>query len=131
MYFEEIRNGFNHEFKRKIGAHTNEQFSLGYLGTFYGRRKPDYLFKALVRCMERYMDFDFIFHIVGAHSNFDVPDALRDKVVMHPTISYHQSIARMAEMDLNVVMHPASVQKGIFTGKLFDYISVQQPVLAL
>ena len=131
MHFKEIRNGFNHEFKREIGAHTNERFSIGYLGTFYGRRKPDHLFKALVRCLEQYVDFDFVFHIVGAHSNFDVPYALQDRIVMHPTISYHQSITRMAEMDLNVVMHPASVQKGIFTGKLFDYISVQQPVLAL
>lgn len=130
-YFAEIRNGFNHDFKRDTSLPANEVFSLGYFGTFYGSRKPDYLFKALVNLMREERDFKFHFLIVGAHANFEIPAELRPFMTMHPGMKYRESIETMATVDLNVVMHPASIQKGIFTGKLFDYISVQQPVLAL
>jgi hypothetical protein len=51
--------------------------------------------------------------------------------VLLPPLKYLEAIHKMAEMDLNIQLHPRSEQKGIFTGKLFDYISVQKPVLAL
>jgi hypothetical protein len=37
----------------------------------------------------------------------------------------------MNRMDANIVIHPTSQRKGVYTGKLFDYISARKPVLAL
>jgi hypothetical protein len=76
-------------------------------------------------------DFDFKFEIVGAHKNFVIPEQFKLKMNIHPVLPYNEAIVQMAKMDLNVQLHPKSEQKGIFTGKLFDYISVQKPVLAL
>jgi hypothetical protein len=75
-------------------------------------------------------DFDFVFEIVGAHQNFSIPKEISDKVKLLEPLKYFAAIEKMATLDANVIIHPRSKQKGVFTGKLFDYISVQKPVLA-
>lgn len=132
QHFEEIRNGFNHEFRRDVSQLAQSKvFTLGYFGTFYGTRKPTILFEALKELKLENVDFDFKVEIIGAHQNYTVPSEIAEKVQLYPALSYVEAIKKMAEMDLNVQLHPRSKQKGIFTGKLFDYISVQKPVLAL
>lgn len=128
---EEIRNGFNHSFQRDCTTPKNEVFTMGYFGTFYGTRKPQVLFAAIGQLMAENADFDCRIEIVGAHQNFDIPASLKGKVHLKPPMNYMDAIQYMATMDMNVLIHPRSHQKGVFTGKLFDYISVQRPVLAL
>lgn len=127
--FEEVRNGFNHEFE-PIGRIKNDKFTLGYFGTFYGSRKATILFKALENIATKRADFDFEFIIVGASNNFNIPNQFKEKVKLIETMSYEEAIRKMMHMDLNIVLHPRSTNKGVFTGKLFDYISVGRPVLA-
>ncbi len=128
--FEEIRNGFNHDFKRETSSFSkNNVFTMGYFGTFYGKRKPGILLEALKQ-LSIEPEFDFEFHIIGAHENFSIPTEIASKVKTYPPLDYLNAIEKMAEFDGNIQIHPKSKQKGIFTGKLFDYISVQKPVLA-
>lgn len=130
--FLEIRNGYNHSFQRDILKEDERKvFTIGYFGSFYGLRKPDYLFKALQLLRREQESFNFEMEIVGAHANFTVPNELSSFVHLNEGLPYLDGIKMMADMHLNCVMHPASKQKGVFTGKLFDYISVQRPVLAL
>lgn len=129
--FEEIRNGFNHQFKRDLNSELrNDVFTFGYFGTFYGKRKPTILLEALKQITAENAAFDFQLEIIGAHQNFTIPSEIANKIKMHPPLAYKEAIAKMATMDANIQIHPKSEQKGIFTGKLFDYISVQKPVLA-
>lgn len=129
-YFEEIRNGYNHGFTRdKTVTIKNQIFTLGYFGTFYGQRKPHILMEALKQLVKDEPDFDFKFDIVGAHQNFVIPPEISQKVSLLPPLNYHDAINKMATYDANIQIHPKSKQRGIYTGKLFDYISVQQPIL--
>ncbi len=129
--FEEIRNGYNHDFKRvKNKTDRNSVFTLGYFGTFYGKRKPNILMEALKQLTIENTSFDFKFEIIGAHQNFSIPTEISSKVNISEPLDYHDAIEKMASFDGNIQIHPKSKQKGIFTGKLFDYISVQKPVLA-
>lgn len=127
--FVEVRNGFNHAVIPE-NYQPNEVFTLGYFGSFYGGRKPVTFFQALERLVEKRTDFDFNFVVVGAHKNFEIPAQLTHKVHFIEALPYQDAIKKMMEMDLNVVIHPRSNQKGVFTGKLFDYLSVNRPVLA-
>jgi glycosyltransferase involved in cell wall biosynthesis len=130
--FEEIRNGFNHQFKRNLNSEQrNDVFTLGYFGTFYGKRKPTILLEALKQLKLENKDFDFRFEIIGAHQNFTIPTEIASKIHLLPPLTYADAIEKMATMDANIQIHPRSEQKGIFTGKLFDYISVQKSVIAL
>lgn len=129
-FFEEIRNGFNHSIPPAIAPTENSVFTMGYFGTFYGARKPNYWFEALRQMMLEDPNFDCQVEIIGAHQNYTVPTELNGKVHLRPALNYTEAIHRMLEMDVNVMLHPKSKIKGVFTGKLFDYISVKRPVLA-
>jgi glycosyltransferase involved in cell wall biosynthesis len=128
-HFAEVRNGYNHSVvpMKHVG---NSLFTIGYFGSFYGGRNPSTFFQALEYLIEKRPDFDFRFVVVGAHKNFDIPSRLLQKITFVESLPYKQAIEKMMEMDLNVVIHPRSNQKGVFTGKLFDYLSVKRPVLA-
>jgi len=130
-FFEEIRNGFNHQFKRDLNAEQrNEIFTLGYFGTFYGAIKPNFLFNALIEIKSQKL-FDFELRLVGVHSNFIIPKEIKDNITVFEKVSYAKSIEQMAETSCNILLIPKGKRKGVFTGKLFDYISVQKPVIAL
>ena len=128
--FEEIRNGFNHNFKRDMNALSrNSVFTLGYFGTFYGAIKPHIFFGALAE-LKRAKSIDFEVHLVGVHSNFSIPKEIEENVKTFPITTYLKAIEQMSHVSCNVLINPGGKRKGVYTGKLFDYISVQKPVLA-
>jgi hypothetical protein len=126
----EVRNGFNHDFQRNLEAPEffNGQFTIGYFGTFYGARKPHTFLAGMEMWLQFHPDRAVQFRIVGAHRNFDIPKSLTRNVVLSPPLKYAQAIEEMSKMHLNVLIHPVNGQKGVFTGKLFDYLSVQRPI---
>lgn len=128
--FKEIRNGFNHPFKRDLNSEQrNEIFTLGYFGSFYGAIKPNFLFNALIEIKSQKL-FDFELQLVGVHSNFIIHKEINDNITVFKKVSYAKSIELMAETSCNILIIPKGERKGVFSGKLFDYISVQKPVLA-
>lgn len=129
--FEEIRNGYNHSLNFSEACTRNEIFTIGYFGTFYGEIKPDRLFRALINI--RKQDPDFVFRMVlqGVHQNFTIPSELKTFIEILPAVPYLQAIENMHNSDLNVFLYPSGKRKGVYSGKLFDYISVKKPVLGL
>jgi len=130
-YFLEIRNGYDHQLVFKNSKKSNSKIiNLGYFGSFYGLQKPDILFKALLLLTEENKNFDYQLNIYGAHNNFKIPLKLKDKIRMMPFISYENTIKKMNEMDSNILIIPSNGRKGVYSGKLFDYISAKKPILA-
>lgn len=127
--FREIRNGFDHNF-RPATNHRNAIFTLGYFGKFYGEISPDTLFSALSELRkEGFPDMRIL--MVGTYKTFTVPDEISAMVEILPPLPYKDAIARMAAMDANLLVHPSGKRKGVYTGKLFDYISVAKPVIGI
>jgi glycosyltransferase involved in cell wall biosynthesis len=129
-HFLEIRNGFDHSLTFKGKSEQTEVFSLGYFGSFYGARKPDFLFEALVKIQNERPEIHFCIYIYGAHNNYLIPPTLKNHIVKYSGLSYEEAIKKMHDMDATILIHPRSEQKGIFSGKIFDYISASTPVLA-
>jgi len=127
-FYQEIRNGFNHEIIPK--STQNSIFTIGYFGTFYGEIKPTYFFKALELLCERNQEFDFEMNIVGASLNFEIPKRFKKKVNINTSIPYLDAINKMMTMDVNLLVNPRTSRKGVYTGKLFDYLSAGKPILA-
>jgi hypothetical protein len=127
----EVRNGYDHDFQPNSENKMNGIFTLGYFGSFYGVIKPDVFFQALVEILNDDKEFDFELNIVGAHNNFNIPEKILSRVNKIAPLKYADAIESMAKMDCNVLINPRSARKGVYTGKLFDYISVQRSVLAL
>lgn len=130
IVFLEVRNGFDHEVAPKVSF--NETFTFTYAGTFYGKRKPDTFFNALVHLKEENrLPENWLIRFIGTPENFSIPSALKSNVVFLSTLPNEEVITYLQNSDCNLLIHPPTEAKGIFTGKLFDYLSVEKPVLAL
>ena len=128
--FVEVRNGFDHD-KQPYG-NFNEQFTMLYAGTFYGKRKPDTFFSALSNLLEQgKLSKEWKLQLLGTHKNFQVPKELSNNLEFLPTADNEAAVDMMFKADCNVLIHPPMGVKGVFTGKLFEYISANKPVLAL
>lgn len=126
----EVRNGYDHD-KEPYG-NFNDVFTLLYAGTFYGKRKPDTFFEALLELQkEGKLPDDWKFQLLGTHVNFHVPSELRSHLEFLPTMGNEDAVDMMFKADCNVLIHPPMGVKGVYTGKLFEYISAEKPVLAL
>jgi hypothetical protein len=128
--FEEIRNGFDHDLKLDNTTSQNNEFKLGYFGSFYGARKPDFVFNALVEIKKENPELKFSVHIYGAHNNYSIPSAIKEVVFKHTGLNYLDAVKEMNRLDGNILIHPRTKHKGVFSGKIFDYISAEKPVLA-
>lgn len=129
--YVEVRNGFDHELE--INEYNfNETFTLLHAGSFYGIRKPDTLLKALQNLNEKkWLPEKWKFVCAGAVKNFSIPDSIKGHIEIVERVSHQESLEMMAAADLNILIQPPTGRKGVYTGKLFEYISVQKPILAL
>ena len=128
--YVEVRNGFDHSVLPRDNFNT--KFTMVYAGTFYGKRKPDTLFTAIESLLKAgKIDRDFCFRFIGTNHNFHIPPSLTEFVEFVPKTPYLEAIEMMANADCNLLINPPLGTKGQFSGKIFDYISVEKPILAL
>lgn len=128
-HFLEVRNGFNHTIEPS--HNFNDKFTIVYAGTFYGKRKPDIFFEGIKNLRDRgEIGEDILFKFIGTSHNFNIPDQLRSFVEFVPQLSYLEAIKMMAEADCNLLINPPLGTKGQYSGKIFDYASVEKPILA-
>lgn len=128
-FFEEIRNGFDHNYQSKEII-KNEVYTIGYVGNFYGEIKPNTFFEALQNVLKK-ESISIKVKIIGAHKTFSIPKSIINFVEMVDKVPYINAIEMMANMDANLLIHPSGKRKGVYTGKLFDYISVSKPIIGV
>jgi len=128
--FIEIRNGFDHD-NLPIDD-FNKEFTFCYAGTFYGKRKPDTFFKALLKLNhDKKLPYKWKVRFIGTPENFSIPTEFKENVEFVEQIPNKDVISFLQHADCNLLIHPPTGAKGIFTGKLFDYLSVEKPILAM
>lgn len=125
--YMELRNGFDHssmpkEYKKE------EILKIGYFGSLHGEAKPDLFFLAVQEL--GLTDKVKIFFAVR-NVTFNTPYNLKESIIFLPFMSYAESIKTMSKMDANLLILPSKTRLGVFSGKVFDYLSVRRPILAL
>ena len=68
---------------------------------------------------------------IGTPKNFEIPQSIESHVQFVDQMDNIEVINKLCVADCQLLIHPPSAAKGIFTGKLFDYLSVKRPILAL
>lgn len=131
ILFSEIRNGFDFEINLKTfnNYRKNSKFTISYTGSFYGARNPNNLFKALIKLEDRILK-NILIKFVGLMKPISVPDKLRANVKVIPKVSHSNAIKIMQESDALLLIHPKG-RKGVYTGKLFEYLGSLRPIIAL
>ncbi|MBI3135917.1 MAG: hypothetical protein HYZ14_14660 [Bacteroidetes bacterium] len=129
--YVEIRNGYDHEMPETNPA-FNTCLTFLHAGSFYGTRKPDTFFAALLNLhRKKQLPQNWKFICAGAARNFSIPAEFEQQVEWIERVSQADSINLMLNADINVLIQPPTGRMGVYTGKLFDYLSVCKPVLAI
>lgn len=128
--YKEVRNGFDHDYPPS--TNFSRQFTFLYAGTFYAQIKPDTLFAALTSLEKlNALEGNWTLKLLGTHRNFNVPKELVKHVHFMPPVPNEQAVGEMMAADCSILIHPPMGTHGVYSGKLFEYLSTGKPVLAL
>ena len=129
IVFREIRNGY--DFPLEESENDNKVFTITYTGNFYGDINPINFFKALEKFVDKNRDVQLKVKLVGVKTHFEIPSLLIDMIEVLPSVNHNRAIGLMKQSDALLLIHPSNGRKGIFTGKVFEYLGVFKPILAL
>lgn len=118
--------------------HVHDQFVITYTGSLYGRRNLEEFFKALAEAIKEGSIAlkDVAVHLVGnitaeVLEGFKDTYDLGDHVVSHGYMSHHQSIEKLFASDVLLLsMGSGKGLENFYSGKIFEYIRVNRPILA-
>ena len=68
--------------------------------------------------------------IIGNYKTLTVPESLRSNVTQIAEVDHEEAIRMSLAADTLVLVHPKG-RKGVYTGKLFDYLATNKPILAI
>ena len=128
--FYQIRNGFDFAFEPNRLKSKKAYFSIIYAGSFYGAIKPNNFFLALLRVLAR-NEMKLRVRIIGNKAPIEIPLGLRNIVSEESALPYEVICKEMKNADALLMVTPSCLEKGIYTGKLFDYLGSGTPIIAL
>lgn len=116
----------------------NERITLRYIGVLFGRRSPEPLFQALSQLLERRPDMRGILHVeLVGHMPREMLEtvaaqSLPDDMVTHvQNVSYVESLEKMYDADILVLIE-ADVRQNLFVpSKLSDYMGARTPIVGI
>lgn len=136
--FHYVPNGFDSNDFPIIRTKPNDVFTLAYAGSMYGRRNPAQLFEAIEQLLAagKIVGTDFRLRFVGRFGD-EVKEmfekvSFRDSIEVLPYLPHEESIKVLMSSDaLLLIVDEAKESSEIVPGKVFEYIGVKRPILAI
>ncbi len=134
-----LPNGYDAEdFKNVRLPSRDERLTIIYTGSLYGPRNPHFLLLALKELLREKPELrlKFKFKFVGRIAEpilkeLQQPD-FRGLFEILPYLKHRESVGHLLASDVSLlIIDDAPVNRGILTGKLFEYIGARKPILAL
>lgn len=129
--FLEIKNGYDYE--EVYESYFQDRFTMGYFGSFYGEITPDNWFKAYSELiLEGQLPTDSKIKIVGNNMRLNIPDEIKSNVEEIDAVLHDEAVRiSVYETDVLVMIHPNNGRKGVYSGKLLDYLATNKPLIAM
>jgi len=133
-----ITNGFEPKDYPSRPSSTNF-FSLTYTGSLYeGKRDPSLLFMALKELLREKIisskNFQVRFYGPKEQKLIELINLyqLQDIVSWKGTVNYKESLIKQMESTVLLLFNWLSTEeKGVYTGKVFEYLGAKRPILAI
>ncbi len=134
-----LPNGFDAgDFSGVVPKSSNPGFTLAYTGSMYGNRNPHYLLAALVKlASEGYPLLQQLrIRLIGRVGE-PILQEIAISPVRHlfehiPYITHTESLQHLLAADAALlIIDDAPANRGIVTGKIYEYIGARLPILAL
>lgn len=128
--FLEIRNGY--EYEEVYDSYYQKTFTMGYIGRFYNDITPDNFFKAYSELLSNgELPSDSKIKIVGNSTKLDIPETIRPNVEEIAKVTHDEALKiSIYETDTLIMIHPKG-RKGVYSGKLMDYLATNKPILSI
>lgn len=135
--FITITNGF--DVSDKVEDETpSEKFIINYSGIVVDGQSPEMFLKAVEELIKDNDDFKsdllvkFTGTIVDKYSYLFENPVIKDNIEINGYASHNVVLKDMKEASINLVILPDTEEsKGIYTGKIFDYILSEKPILGI
>lgn len=133
-----IPNGYDEDdfkIQQEISKAKNK-FIITYTGTIAEVYNPEIIFRALGEINKRGMKKKLVLRFVGSQSSSVLLMArsygLEDCLEVIPYVEHSKSIAYLKESDALLLIIPMiENDKGILTGKLFEYLAAKKPIIGI
>ena len=131
-----IPNGFDDEdFSVKVKPLTDE-FIISYTGTLAESYNPLVFFRALKKITTRFPEVKFKMRFIG-NPDLSLIEHIKKLSLINildlvPTVSHEKSVQYLLESTILFLVIPeVKNDKGILTGKLFEYLAAKKPILCI
>ncbi|HHM24344.1 MAG TPA: glycosyl transferase family 1 [Bacteroidetes bacterium] len=134
-----LPNGYDRQdFQGVQPKPLDRRITITYTGSLYGNRNPEFLLQALERLLERdkRLGKKLLIRFVGRVGEPILrrigQSPARDLIEHIPYVPHRESLSYLLASDYALlIIDDAPVNRGILTGKLFEYIGSGIPILAL
>jgi len=116
----------------------DDRLTITYTGSLYGPRNPHYLLIALRELFRKkpelksQLKFKFVGRIAAPILKELEDPEFAGVFETLPYLKHRESVGHLLASDVSLlIIDDAPVNKGILTGKLFEYIGARRPILAL
>ncbi len=116
-----------------------DKFTITYTGALYGRRKPDYFFKAIQELVEsgEIPKDKLQINFIGNYKKNELMDNvsrfnIQDNVTIYDYMPHKEAIGMLASSNALLLIEGGGVGADAFyTGKVFEYMYTNRPVIAV
>lgn len=137
--FTVLPNGFDRsDFDSVPVSGKNKKLTISYCGGLYPARSPEPFFKGLALALNRLPAMADAIHIRFVGSINGVPMAelinkygLNNVVTTYGYVTHDESIRYLCSSDLLLLLISSDSSPGIVTGKVFEYLASEKPVLGI
>ena len=135
--FITITNGFDINDKVSIDL-EKDKFIINYSGIVTDGQDPNIIISAIKMIIKENSNFnnDFIINFTGSiHEKYMYlfeDEELKNKIKVNSYIPHSEVLKEMKKASINLIILPnIEESKGIYTGKIFDYILSERPILGV
>jgi glycosyltransferase involved in cell wall biosynthesis len=127
-----ILNGADFDDFAGLEYRRSERFRITHTGSFFGKRDPRPFLQALVASGLDDVTARFVGDFRAADREWAETLALGDRLELHPYVPRRESLALQRNSDALLLLIPEAGGrgKGVLSGKVFEYLAAERPILA-
>ena len=128
-----ITNGCDFDDFAGLGYTRGERFRITHAGSFFGRRDPRPFLQALAASGLEDVTVRFVGDFRPADREFMESLGLADRVELIPYVPRRRSLELQRDSDALLLLIPEAGGRGrgVLSGKVFEYLAAERPVLAV
>lgn len=131
-----IPNGFDpNDFQQGLSPSPEGPLKIVYTGSIYqGKRDPSILFKALdlLGDLKDFVRMEFYGPDLSLVGDLAKHYGCEENLLIHEQIPYKESLVKQQQADiLLLLLWDNPEEKGVFTGKVFEYLGARRPILII